>query len=94
MTEEEVGRVVERTMAAFFEDKERVCRCSLDMKVHQEHHQFLGELIGTANKWSKVKWGVIQWSAIAIASLILALFGYGALMRVVAVVVKQSGGGQ
>lgn len=98
MTETEietlVGKAADAALEKFFASKEQRCRCSMDMETHQQHHKFLTDLIGTSNNWSKVKWGVIQWSAIATATVILALFGYGVLMKAVALIIKQSAIGQ
>ena len=92
MTEDEVGRVVERTLSAFFADKERNCRCSLDMKLHQQHHDFIASWVLFVDEMKKIRWAIVKALLIATAFFVVAVFGWGALFRLAHVLSKVGGG--
>lgn len=75
--EDMIQRAAKGAIAEFMASKEQQCRCSVDMGIHKEQHEFLGELIETMKRWNSIRWGVLQAVIIAAALGILALLGLG-----------------
>ncbi len=72
-----IKRAAQGAISEFMASKDQQCRCSLDMRKHKEHHEFISELVLTMRRWNAVRWGMVQALVIALALGVVALIGLG-----------------